>query len=274
MKKIILAFDGKHFSEGVMQMAEWLNEKQPVLMTGVFLSPVDYREIIGYSGMGIGTPVMMPPIETDDSLVNENIRKFRERCTHGGFEFRVHKDTDLFALQELITETRFADLLVVSSELFYENIQKNQPNDYLRKTLHESECPVLLVPENFIPPFSLILSYDGKASSVFAIKQFTYLFPELCGLDTLLISLNGEDEEEMPSRENISELCARHFDNMTMEHIAGENKKSFAAWVSEKRGSLLVTGAFGRGELSSLFRKSFITDVIREHKIPIFIAHH
>jgi hypothetical protein len=273
MKKIILAFDGKHFSEGVMQMAEWLNTSQPILMTGVFLSPVDYREIIGYSGMGIGTPVMMPPMETDETLVNTNIRKFEDRCTRAGFEFRVHKDTDLFALQELVTETRFADLLIVSSELFYENIQKNQPNDYLRKTLHESECPVLLVPEHFVPPFSLILAYDGKASSVFAIKQFAYLFPELCSMDTLLVSV-AEDSSDLPRQDYIGELCARHFDALTMQNLTGENKQSFATWVSEKRGSLLVTGAYGRGELSTMFRKSFVTEVIRAHKIPLFIAHH
>lgn len=273
MKKIIVAFDGKHFSEGAMQMAEWLNEKQTVLMTGVFLSPVDYREIIGYSGMGIGTPVMMPPIETDDTLVNANIRKFEERCQKGGFEYRIHKDTDLFALQELITETRFADLLIVSSELFYENIEKNQPNDYLKKTLHESECPVMLVPESFIPPFSLILAYDGKASSVFAIKQFAYLFPECSDMEALLVTAEEEDKE-IPRLEYIEELTARHYPSLTIQNLVGESKNSFGNWISEKRGSLLITGAYGRGELSSLFKKSFVTDVIRQHKIPIFIAHH
>ena len=43
MKKILIAFDGKHFSEGAMQMAAWINEQEPALMTGVFLSPIDYR---------------------------------------------------------------------------------------------------------------------------------------------------------------------------------------------------------------------------------------
>jgi hypothetical protein len=185
----------------------------------------------------------------------------------------VHKDTDLFALQELITETRFADLLIVSSELFYENIEKNQPNDYLRKTLHESECPVMLVPENFIAPFSLILAYDGKASSVFAIKQFAYLFPELADMDALLVTAE-DDGRDMPKLEYIEELTARHFSALTIQNLSGENKHSFGNWISEKRGSLLITGAYGRGELSSLFKKSFVTDVIRQHKIPIFIAHH
>jgi hypothetical protein len=57
MLKIIIAFDGQHFAEGALSMARWLNDRSPVLVTGIFLSPVDYREIIGYSGMGMGAPV-------------------------------------------------------------------------------------------------------------------------------------------------------------------------------------------------------------------------
>lgn len=273
MKKIIIAFDGKHFSEGAMQMAEWINEKQTVLMTGVFLSPIDYREVIGYSGMGMGLPVMMPPFEEDDILVSSSIRKFEDRCRKQGFEYRIHKDTDLFALQELIRETRFADLLILSSELFYENIEKEQPNEYLRRTLHGSECPVMVVPEQFTQPFSLMLTYDGKASSVFAIRQFAYLFPELCGMETLLVSEEEESDADMPTGELIRELSARHFPNLTLNNMPGINKEEFIKWIGEKRGSLIVTGAYGRGEISSIFRKSFVSSLIRQHRNPIFIAH-
>lgn len=267
-----MAFDGKHFSEGAMRMAEWLNEKETILATGVFLSPIDYREVIGYSGMGIGTPVMLPPLDSDDELVNPTIARFKERCTKSGLEFRVHKDTDLFALQELINETRFADLLVISSELFYENIDKDQPNEYLKKTLHQSECPVMLVPEQFTLPDHILLAYDGKASSVFAIKQFAYIFPELSQLPTFLVTVE-ETEAGIPKNDFMSELASRHFPSLTIEPISGDKRETFRNWVNGRVSGLLVSGAFGRGEISSLFRKSFITDIIRQHKLPIFIAH-
>jgi hypothetical protein len=38
----------------------------------------------------------------------------------------------MFALEELQKESRFADLMILSSELFYDNISKDQPNDYLK----------------------------------------------------------------------------------------------------------------------------------------------
>jgi len=272
MLKIIIAFDGQHFAEGALSMARWLNDRNPVLVTGIFLSPVDYREIIGYSGMGMGAPVFTMPIDTDDAQVNETMQKFSDYCTRHELEYTMHKDTDLFAIGELIQETRFADCLIISSELFYENINKDQPNEYLRKTLHESECPVLLVPEKFNVPESVLLSYDGKASSVYAIKQFAYLFPDCCNMGTLMFN-TGDDKNTMPYEDLIEELVGRHYQPITVEKITGDSKDRMASWMAGKTNAILVSGAFGRGELSTLLKKSFVTDVIKEHRIPVFVAH-
>ena len=62
--------------------------------------------------------------------------------------------------------------------MFYENIGIHSSYDYLKDVLHDVACPVLLVPEKFDFPESVILAYDGSEESVYAIKQFAYLFPE------------------------------------------------------------------------------------------------
>lgn len=270
MLKVIVAFDGQHFSTGAMKMAQWLNTKTPVLISGVFISPVDYRDLLGYSGMGMGAPVITVPFEQDDKVVEGTIRKFVQYCEMYNLEYSTHKDTDLFALEELSHETRFADLLIISSELFYENIEKSQPNDYLKKILHESECPVLLVPETFVEPTSVLLSYDGKASSVFAIKQFAYLFPQCCNLGTMLFHSNGD---EIPQAERLRELVERHYRPIDIEQLNEEDSVALHEWMLNVRHAILVSGAFGRNELSNLFRKSYITDIIKAHRIPVFIAH-
>ncbi len=272
MKKIILVFDGNHFSEGAFKMATFINEIEEVMVTGVFLQPIDYRDIVGYSSMGDGSPITVAPYQTDESVTTKIVKTFENRCQHAGLEFRTHRDTDLFALQELQTETRFADLMILSSELFYDNIGSKQPNDYLKKVLHQSECPVLLVPESYKMPEKLILAYDGEEDSVFAIKQFTYLFPKLFNWETKLVTLE-EEAETLPHQELIEELAAKHFSNLTLEVVTTETRTTFPSWISEQEGSILVAGAYGRSELSSLFKKSFLSEVIEEHKIPVFIAH-
>jgi hypothetical protein len=145
-------------------------------------------------------------------------------------------------------------------------------NDYLMNAVHKAECPVLLVPEYFMFPQSNILAYDGSDSSIFAIKQFYYTFPELCDNATLLVYCE-EKGEVIPEKENMYELASQHFSNLQILKLDGDPKKSFNKWILEKKNSILVSGAFGRSTLSQTFRKSFVSEIVKEHQLPVFIAH-
>jgi hypothetical protein len=92
-------------------------------------------------------------------------------------------------------------------------------------------------------------------------------------MDAMVVCASEESDAEIPQAALMEELVARHYESVTIEHLAGENREGLTRWINEHRGSLLVTGAFGRGELSSIFRKSYVTDLIRQHRIPIFITH-
>jgi hypothetical protein len=272
MKKLLLVFDGTHFSEGAFKMANFLHEQEQMLVTGVFLQPIDFRDMVGYSSMGTASPVSVTPYPTDESAITKNMAKFEERCQHAGMEYRTHRDTDMFALQELQKESRFADLMILSSQMFYENISKDQPNDYLKKILRQTECPIILVPENYILPSKILLAYDGKPDSVFAIKQFTYLFPLMYKWDTKLITLE-EEGNEFPHQDLIEELAAKHFANLTLEMITEETKKTFHTWIKSHQDYMLIAGGFGRSELSNVFSKSFVADIIKDHSIVVFVSH-
>ena len=196
MKKLIIALDGQHFPRGAFEFVKSINATTKVLLAGVFLSPVDYSKVLAYTGMeGMALMPEWLMKNDDDILVNKNISLFKDACTAEGIEFRIHKDTDLMAISSLIEETRFADCLLVSSDLFYQNVSKEQPNFYLEEVLKRAECPVLLVPENYEEPGQVILTYDGNESSVFAIKQFAYVFPGLAKKETILLSITHHEDD-------------------------------------------------------------------------------
>lgn len=272
MKKILLAFDGTNSSEGAFEFARRLNELSPILLTGVFLPQVELANLWSYAD-GVGGPLMIPLVEPEDSeLILENIARFEERCKHSGIEYRVHKDLFDLALPELKKESCYADLLILGSEIFYKNINTNSPNDYLEDVLQDVKCPVLLVPEEFDFPENIILTYDGSEESVFAIKQFAYLFPELTNNETLLVYINNVEEEDFPDKIQIEELASRHFNNLTLSKL-DIPKRHFSTWASEKKSAIVVSGSYGRHGLSQLFKHSFAKDVIAEHWLPVFIAH-
>jgi nucleotide-binding universal stress UspA family protein len=272
MKKILLAFDGPHFSEGAFEFARKLNELSPILLTGIFLPLFDYSSLWSYSAAA-GANMVMPLLEEEDTaMIDKNIDCFKTLCQKNDIEYRVHKNITDFALPALKKETRFADLLILGSESFYENIGINEPNSYLKDAIHNAECPVLVVPEQFDFPEKNILTYDGSESAVYAIKQFTYLFPDFTNSKTVLLYAKSDDEIAFPDEQYIEELCARHFNDLTLFKLGLDPKKYFSLWTSEKKGAILVSGAYGRSSLSLMFKKSFVSDVIRDHKLPVFIA--
>lgn len=272
MKKILLAFDGSHFSEGAFEFARSLNEMQPILLLGVFIPQVNYANLWSYAGAASG-PLFIPLVEEEESeIVHSNIARFERLCQKNNIDYRVHKDFFDFALPELKKETRFADLAILSSQSFYKNLGTGMPNDYLKETLHAAECPVLVVPEVFSFPESNILAFDGSESSVYAIKQFAYLFPELSNNKTLLVYAD-EEERAFPQKVYIEELVARHFPDLTLFKLDIDPKRYFASWIREKKSAILVSGAYGRSSLSQLFKRSFVSDVISDHQLPVFITH-
>lgn len=269
MKKILLAFDGEHFSQGAFEFASSLNRKERIFLTGVFLSQVEAKNLWAYS-VGV-PPAVVPVLEEDTEIEEENIERFRDLCEVNNIECSIHKDFNGFVIPELTKETKYADLLLIGSETFYRNLGVGL-NDYLANALHKSECPVLLVPESFVFPQSNILAYDGSDSSVYAIKQFAYLFPELCDNPTLLVYCEDHDET-IPAKEYIQELTEAHFSNLQILRLETDPRKGFKNWIAEKKNSILISGAFGRSTFSQTFKKSFVADIVKEHQLPVFVAH-
>lgn len=270
MRKVIVVFDGQHFSEGAFEFVRRLNDKQQVLATGIFLPAVDYAELL-YSLGGLSGPLYYKEFMLDETgVVQKNIDHFKELCVRNGIEHRVHPDIEQHVVSEVRLESRYADLVVVSSELFYENLGEATQDDYIQSMLDKAECPVVLVPEHYHYPDHVILAYDGSASSVHAIKQFAYVLPELADLTAWLVFAGSG---EIPEREYIEELVARHFRNLNILKLDIDPEKYFNTWVQDHGNSIVVTGAYGRSALSEMLKKSFAADIIRDHKIPLFIAH-
>jgi hypothetical protein len=272
MIKILLAFDGKHFSDGVYNFVKSVNQAQKVMATGVFLPGVDYTELL-YSLGGMAGPIYVADWEQEDqNTAAKNMERFEQLCKQDGMEYRVHSNFTKHVVTQLREESRFADMLVLSSEQFYHNMGADIQESYIEKVLHHTECPVILIPENYQPLKSIILAYDGSASSVHAIKQFAYLFPHWKNMQTLLVYFNPKDHE-IPERTYIEELVTRHFCDLTIFQMDIDPRKELTKWIVDTGSAMLVAGAYSRSLFSETLRKSFILDVIREHKVPLFVAH-
>lgn len=272
MKKVLISFDGNHYSTGAFEFARQLNEQEPILLTGVFLAPVDYN--VAWSYAYTGTSVYMPLVENrNPEELKDTINKFETQCLDNGIEYRIHQDLSTYALQTLKKESRFADLMIIGGQQFYENLGQGKPNEYLQSALHHTECPVIVVPEEGSFPESIVLTYDGSRSSVFAIKSFTNLFPHLCNRKTIVLYAAPNAGEGMPEEKLIRELTANHFNNISFHELDADPKKFLVTWLNDVDKPIVVSGSYGRSGFSQVFRQSFVADVIADHRVPVFIAH-
>ena len=80
------------------------------------------------------------------------------------------------ALQELLHETIYADLLVINKSETFTHYEKEPPTEFIRDLLTDVQCSVLIVPKKYYSIDQLVLLYDGEPSSVYAFKMFTFYF--------------------------------------------------------------------------------------------------
>jgi len=269
MNKILLAFDGINVSKGAFEFSRRLNELQPILLTGSFLPQTDFSASWSYA-TGEG-PVQIPTVEPSVSeRVAENMLQFETACKKEGIDYRIHRHFHQLAVEQLLKETRFADLMILGSEVFF-----GGDATFLTDVLHDTECPVIIVPEAFSFPEQLILAYDGSKSSVFAIRQFTCLFPHLCELPATLVYASSMRDKEaaLPEEDYIEELVARHFSQLEIRRLQLHSRNEFAGWLSGLSAPMLISGSFGRSLFSQEFKESFAEKVINYRLIPVFIAH-
>ena len=110
MKKMLIAFDGKQFSEGAFHFASRLNQEEPLFLTGIFMPQISYASLWNYS-TGMAGPVYVPIVEPEEmDIIEKNVKRFENLCRKHNIKYDVHKDYHDFALPELKRETRFADL--------------------------------------------------------------------------------------------------------------------------------------------------------------------
>jgi nucleotide-binding universal stress UspA family protein len=272
MKKVLFVSDGKNLPKGTFEFIKLLNETERILLTSVFYLSVDGRILIPtaiYPDFGL----MAGMVEDESENVSNTVKLFKEDCLKNGIEYRLHDEGKLWNLNEVAKESRFSDLLVISEELFFSSCGPKQPNHFLRQVLHCAECPVIAIPEDFSGIQKVLVAYNGEADSLFALRSFVMLFPALSNLETDVVFVEEYENENIPNLEYLEEYAARHLTNLNIKKLHFDSSEYLVNAMGYNKNCLLIAGAFNRSNLSNLFKGSFVEKIIKEHRLPVFIAH-
>jgi nucleotide-binding universal stress UspA family protein len=245
-------------------------------LTGLFIENPYSREPV-YTGVDSGR-YFTAAVKKADTLVvtdtEQSVRLFEEQCLRKGVKPDVYIQRGE-PITEIIFESRFADLLIIDPEISFYNSEEPLPSHFVKEVLSRAECPVLLAPKYYEDIDEIVFCYDGSASSVFAIKQLTYLFPELSNKKVLLLEVKkGHQEEIAEQHKRMMEWLRQHYHSVYYHSIEGDVKDQLFDFFFLKEKMLIVIGAYGRSILSNFFHKSNADVLIRMIDLPIFITHH
>jgi hypothetical protein len=277
MKKIIAAFDGLKYSASTRDYAIDIAKQTNTHLVGIFMDDPTYTsykiyELIVKEGV---SDDKLKKFEAKDKATRDVAAKnFEKACQQPGLEYAVHHDRKI-AIQELKHESIFADLMIIDSKETLTHYSEKLPTRFIRDLLSDTQCPVLLVPANYKPIQKIILLYDGEPSSVHAIKMFSYLLPQLKHLDTEVISVKPADTTfQIPDNKLMREFMKRHYPKAKYTVMKGWAQDEIVKYLKQtKENALVVLGAYRRGTVSRWFRESMADILMKEVKLPLFIAH-
>jgi nucleotide-binding universal stress UspA family protein len=266
MEKILLAVDTVPINKQTLYFACYLADLTNSKLVGIFPA---------YNSPCVET-ILAGKVEENRasmSVMEKNIQIFEAVCAGRHIMPYIHRNSG-DPVNEIFKETRFADLLIVDSPLTGTDNLNSTLSGFLKEILAKSECPVVIAPPDFTDIEEIVFAYDGSASSVFAMKQFSYLFPGLSNCRLTIVQVNAKEKAEITEIQKVIELLQMHYSAIGYHHLKGKTIEELYKFLVNKEKTFVVMGAFGRNSLSTFLKHSTAELLIQKINLPLFIAHH
>jgi len=279
MEKILLAIDALYPDTSALDFACFLGRLTNSKVTGVFLENLvsDQKPVFEKA---YGTTYLEWEIDENSSeyrnkqeLIEKNIELFKQGCENRSVKYSVHRDRNLPA-KEIIHESRYADLVIVDAATSFNKRFEGVPTEFVRDVVKDAECPVIVAPESFDGIDEIVFAYDGSRSAAFAIRQFTYLFPELSKKKVIILKVNEKGVWADRDKYNFKEWLQDHYSTIVFDVLKGDTEDRLFDYLFKKKNVFIVMGAYGRPAVSRFFQRSHADRIIRTITQPIFISHH
>lgn len=279
MQKILLALNAVQLNTKSIDFAAYMAKVSGSKLKGLFLHRNVYK-----ATPELKTPFALPYVETitatdeederDVQLLNQNVQLFKNACIKRDVVFTVETIAGA-PLDAIVRESRFADVILVDpSTSFAGNEVEGTPTKFVKGLLADAECPVFITPESFEEVQEIVFTYSGDESSVYAIKQFTYLFPQFAASAKVhLACVTADKDEAIKGEAKMMDWLKTHYLKVEEDILYGDAQYELVAGFITKQDTILVMGAFGRNLLSQFIKHSTSQLVLKLVNLPIFIAH-
>jgi hypothetical protein len=280
MKRILLPFSSHTLTSSLIDFGCYMARLSQSTLTGICINtdhltadPASYSHSY-FTESDAGMLLEKAPVKMDSE---QCIHFFIEACERREVKADVLLRGNGFIkhgtpAKEVIQESRFADLLIVDPAMSFHDQLEAVPTAFAKELLAAAECPVMVAPAVFDDVDELVFCYDGHRSSVYAIKQFSYLFPEMNQRKVTVLQI-GENEQPVSEKEALHNWLGNYYHEIVFKQLVGDAGDELLQYFLLRKNMLAVMGAYGRSLISTFFKKSSADMVLRVVDLPLFIAH-
>ena len=263
MAKFLVALDGSNsFNQDLFQLsANLLENLDDHLFVGMLVKDVSYINTVSSIVEETATVDVLPTngfLNEEDHVITEVISQFEKTAKDTNIKHEIYNDFRLTA-HEVIKQSTYADLLIMSYQVFYNYFTGKPDTSILYQILKGSKCPVLILPEGTKRIDNIIFTYDNKESSVFAIRAFSGLF-------------SGNIKDKIVSILSVMPNADEEIKNEKL--LQGDNiSKEISNFANNVQNPMVVMGAYGRSHISNMLLPSVAQYILKKSNLPLFIAH-
>lgn len=264
MRKILLALNPDDVKTSSIDFAAYIANLTKSPVTGIFLEKQYKKEPAEKF-------VLQNDIEDDelhDTKLKQNISLFENRCLHSYARYSIHHVKGIPA-NEMVRESLFADVIITGGDVSFSD-DDGLLSAFVKELLENAKCPVIITPFSFDEINEIVFAYDGTDSSVFAMKQFIYLFPEFNETKITVLQVLKDEDDNITEKEKLKELLMMHYSAVHYDTLHGDADIELFEKFIGKKNKLLVMGAYGR---KKLFRRSTADILLKTINVAIFITH-
>jgi nucleotide-binding universal stress UspA family protein len=276
MIKIIVALDSLRPSKSAVSYAIDLSKSMDSHLVAVFLDDFTNSSYKSHQALRnqltISQETYDACMQEDSQTRKEAVSHFEEMAGKEHLKYTIHHDRNI-SMNELISESSYADLLVIENKETMTFYAENPPTHFLKNLLKEIHCPVLVVPGEYKKISKVLFLYDGEPDSASAIKMFSYLFRTYneSQVEVLTVKSNRQDQPVLNNR-LLKEYMKSHFPNTIYTTLNGLPDIEIINHLKCRYyNELIVLGSYHRGKLSRLVRPSIVEALMQELETPLFI---
>ncbi len=283
MKNLLCCIDPSVHAAGVSDITAWAAKR---LSRGVEVLHIIQRkdavaarkDLSGSIGLGVKTDLLeeltridetegMQAIERGRLLLDAAVKRLRE----AGVEdvIRLHRHGPI--VETIIEREKDSDLVVIGKHGAASAFAADHLGSRVERIVRSSAKPILVAPQQFRPPQTAVIAFDGSALATRAV-DLVERSPLFEGMALHLVFVVTDDAARRGKLEKAAKRLGKRASGATLKTLQGNPETAIGEYLETEPDSILVMGAYGHSPLRRLIMGSTTSAIMRTVREPILLV--